>query len=162
MMRSIAIFVAAYIVFASNLVSVTSTQITINYPDFTFVSDFSSLLPGRASKSPFKEKGLKVLIVAESGTYNTLPQDQLAILNSAPFRDFLDVNCHGEWKIYDPDAFEIDAGKSDVPQTWKDVMARPRTVLPWIAVGNGKSGFEGPLPATVAETEALILKYKTK
>ena len=74
--------------------------------------------------------------------------------------DYLNAKCvkvdgHPEWRIFDKD--------KDLSKTkgiWKDVMALPRSTLPWIVVGNGKiDGYSGPLPATVEETMVLLKKY---
>ncbi len=54
-----------------------------------------------------------------------------------------------------------DAGvdASQESQLWQDALKRKRGALPWLVISNGKSGFEGPLPATVDETLTLLKKY---
>ncbi len=60
------------------------------------------------------------------------------------------------WNIWDKD---VDAANAD-PEA-KALLARPHPTLPWIVLADstGKVAFEGPLPADVDQTVALIKKY---
>jgi hypothetical protein len=109
--------------------------------------------------APIPDAGLRVLIVYESAKLSSLPPAQYLILTSTAFRTAMDSTCvkvgsQPEWRIYDKDASV--ANESPI---WQKAMARPRASHPWILVSNGKSGFEGPLPATVEDTLALVKKY---
>lgn len=95
----------------------------------------------------------------------------------------------GEWRIWDKDVDATnetklwqDALKRPRTLTIKDVavdkyevwspsglvatfprreeaVALSSKTLPWIVISTGKTGYEGPLPKTVAETLALLKKY---
>lgn len=110
---------------------------------------------------PIKEPGLRVLIVYESADLAKMPAPQQAILYSKTVRDFLNAKCvlgpdnkTREWGIYDKDA-----DMSAQSAIWQGAMKRPRSSLPWALISDGKKGFEGPLPANVADTMALLSKF---
>lgn len=113
--------------------------------------------------SPFKEAGLRVLIVFESSEASKYPRDQFNTIYGQDFYDELAKVCPKnaagtpEFRIYDKDVNT--AGESTI---WQEAMKRPHPQLPWIAIGNGTTGFEGPLPQTKAEIMALIRKYEVK
>ena len=44
-------------------------------------------------------------------------------------------------------------------QIWNDAVKRPHKILPWLALSNGKSGFEGPLPTNINDMMTLLKKY---
>jgi len=109
---------------------------------------------------PIEGDGLRVLIVYESSELNTLTADQRDIFYGQTVRAYLTANCvqidrFSEWRILDQDTSFVDAGSR-----WVKALKRPRTSLPWILVSNGKTGYEGPLPATASETIELIMRYK--
>ncbi len=111
--------------------------------------------------APIPAAGLHVLIVEESAGRSKLPEAQLQILFSKSVRDYLNATCPPgpdgktrQWRIWDAD---VD-GYAD-SKLWGDAMKRPRTSTPWLVVSNGKAGYEGPLPATVADALALLKKY---
>jgi hypothetical protein len=112
----------------------------------------------KPSTSPIKADGLHVLIVYKPG--DALPSAQNAILYGERARKLLDEKCvtdgRGQkaYRIF-PDTVEF-GGELPV---WKEAMARQRQSIPWVIIGNGKDGFEGPLPANVADFETLINKY---
>lgn len=110
---------------------------------------------------PIPGDGLRVLIVYESADLAKYPPAQNAIFFSNKVRTHLDTRCARgpdgktpEWRQYDQNA-DL---KND-SQLWKDAMARPRKSLPWMIVSNGKTGYEGPLPADVENTIILVDKY---
>lgn len=113
------------------------------------------------SPSPIPLVGLRVIFVIEE-TIPLQSADQRAILYGKPMRDWLDQKCvvgtngkNREWRIWDKDVPTQGADKH-----WQDVMNRPRKSVPWIVISNHpRGGYEGPLPATVEETKALIQKY---
>lgn len=117
--------------------------------------------PKPVDPAPIPGDGLRVLIVYESADLAKYPSAQNAILTALPIREYLNAKCPKgpdgkttEFRIWDKD---VD-GYSDSP-LWGDALKRPRASTPWIVISNGKTGFEGPLPATVADTLALLKKY---
>lgn len=108
--------------------------------------------------APIPEPGFRVLIVYETG--DNLPPGQQSILYGKQTRDWLNANCVKEadgtaaYRIFDQNVDVTDA----LP-VWKTAMARERESIPWLLVSNGKSGFEGPLPATVTEFLELCGRY---
>lgn len=114
--------------------------------------------------APIPEPGFRVLIVYESAQLRTMPAAQQTILFSVPFRKYLDSVCaddaqtgskKGWWML------DQHADVSGLAKLWQDAMKRPRASVPWIQISNGDAnvGFEGPLPADVAATQALIGRY---
>lgn len=96
--------------------------------------------------SPIPEPGLHLLAISE--TMSLTPQ-LAAVLNSPGWQKLIPA---GNWRVYDPDA---DMSR-DAPK-WQAAMQRPRTSLPWVIVSDHPNGgYEGPLPATLAELVALI------
>lgn len=115
--------------------------------------------PVPPSPAPIPVPGLRVLIVYETAELGKLPKEQVSIFNSTRLRDLLTARCvrnsaTPEWRMYDKDA-----DLKNESQLWRDAMARQRTKLPWILVSTGSAGFEGPLPATVDDTLALIQRF---
>ncbi len=111
---------------------------------------------------PAPVKDMRVLILYETSEVGKLSAGQKAVLYSKTIRDYLDAKCVDspggktkEWKLWDKD---VDArGASKV---WQDLLARPRATLPWLIVSGEKGvAFEGPLPASIADTLALLSKY---
>ncbi len=119
------------------------------------------LPPPPPSVNPFKAPGFRVLIVYESGSLVDMPADQRAIITGKKARDFLNANCvkGPDGKTPERRAFDPDADMSAESQIWQDVMKRPRTGIPWMAVGRDEVGWEGPLPANEDEAIAIWSKY---
>lgn len=114
--------------------------------------------PGPA---PIPLEGLRVLVVYESAELPKLPPGQQAVLYARSIRDYLDRKCvvgadtrTREWRMWDRDS---DA--SGEAKHWQDALKRDRKSVPWIVISTGRDGYEGPLPASVAETLALLKKY---
>jgi hypothetical protein len=111
--------------------------------------------------SPIAGDGLRVLIVYESAELAKLPPGQATVLVSPEVRGYLDTHCvkgpdgtTAEWRVWDQN---VPTGAE--AKLWQDAMARKRDRLPWLVVGNGRAGFEGPLPASVDETLKLLKLY---
>jgi hypothetical protein len=111
------------------------------------------------SPAPIPGDGLRVLVVYESMA--TLPAAQSAAIYGQEMRDYLNAKCPKgpdgrtpEYRIYDKDTPMDNESK-----VWKDAMARKRDSIPWLIVSNGKTGFEGPLPATLAETMKILKQH---
>jgi hypothetical protein len=105
--------------------------------------------------------GNKVLIVYEAMQTDSLTKAQYNAVFGKEMRDFLDSKCAvgsdgktKEWRIFDKD---VDMKLS--PPQWSKAMKRERKSIPWIIISNGKTGYEGPLPATEAEIMSLLNKY---
>ena len=111
--------------------------------------------------APIAGDGFKVLIVFEATQAQQLPAGQQSAIYGKATRDYLNSKCPvgpdgktKEWRIYDKDTVMDDESK-----VWQDAMKRPRTAIPWIVISDGKTGFEGPLPATEAAITELLTKY---
>lgn len=117
--------------------------------------------PPGPNPAPIPDPGFRAMIVFESADLSKLPAAQAAHVLSGPLRTYLTGHCVAEpggqkaWRFYDKD---VDASR-DLP-VWKTALERVRgKPTPWLIVSNGKAGFEGPLPATVNDTLALLKKY---
>jgi hypothetical protein len=118
--------------------------------------------PGPA---PIPTAGFRVLMVYESGDLSTLPTKQLNVLYAQSVRDYLNSKCiKGEdgktpdYRIWDKDVDPSKDGK-----VWADALKTAKGAkdfkTPWLLVSNGKAGYNGPLPADVDTTLALLKKY---
>lgn len=117
--------------------------------------------PDPPTPAPIPVPGFRVLIVYETADLPKIAVGQQAIIYGKATRDYLNAKCvmgpdnkTKEYRIYDKDVSL--AGESKL---WQDVMLRKMTSLPWLVVSNGISGFEGPLPSTVAEAMAIFERY---
>lgn len=112
--------------------------------------------------APIPTAGFRVLMVYESADLAKLPPAQQAVLYDKGIRDYLRDKCvlgpdgkTKEFRIYDQNV-----DMSADTDLWKEAMKRKRDSVPWIVVSNHpKGGYEGPLPATVADTMTLLKKY---
>ena len=112
-------------------------------------------------KPPVPTGATRVLIVFETSETPKMPDAQRAIIYGMPFRGILrdrtdKAGPDGRgWNIWDKDT---DA--SAAAPFWQAALKRPRASVPFIHVFKGDTiAYEGPLPATVDETTALITKY---
>jgi hypothetical protein len=119
-------------------------------------------IPDPDNPAPIPAAGLRVLVIWDRKTDITLPEDQKDILYGKKVRDYLDAKCIAgpdnrtkEYRFW-PDGVSS-AGESKL---WQDAYARKRTSLPWVLISNGKTGFEGPLPANEATFLELVKKYE--
>lgn len=102
------------------------------------------------------------MIIEDKKQLSTMPVEQLAIRTSAEVRAWLQKNCALEstgtraYRIWDKNT---DASNSQ--KVWQDTLTkyRQRLPLPWIVISNGVTGYDGPLPANIAETMKLLKKY---
>ena len=101
-----------------------------------------------------------MLIVYESKDILSLP----GWVHSGDWHNYVMTNCvkgkdgkTPEYRITDQDAPVMQSS-----QLWADALKRKRDSLPWLLISNGKTGYEGPLPATLAETLELAKKYGGK
>ncbi len=115
--------------------------------------------PPGPPKPPIPADGKRVLILYE--TADLYPQGQVNQFTSTTLREYLRSHCSPgpvngtpEFRIWDDDT-----DQTNMQQVWRDAMALPRGALPQLIVSNGVDGFNGPLPATEAETLAILKKY---
>lgn len=114
-----------------------------------------------ADKAPIPAPGFRVLIVYETADLPKYSKGQLATLYGADVRNYLSSKCvkgddgkTAEWRIWDKDV--VTAGESAL---WQEAMRRPRGKLPTILISDGKTGYEGPLPDSIADTLALLKRF---
>lgn len=110
---------------------------------------------------PFPGDGLRVLFLYEADKLSTYSASMLDVLNSQEIRDYLNVKAAvgPDGKTREFRFWKYDVNASQAPKMWQDALKRTRTGLPWLIVSNGKSAYEGPLPATVEEALTLLKKY---
>lgn len=113
------------------------------------------------NSSPFPADGLRVLIIYPNQPETKLPAAQQLILSGQKTRDLLESSCvvgeDGRTKEY---RIWRENERIDLAQKlWRDVFGRKRDSVPWVLIGNGRSGFEGPLPASEEEFQKLVQKY---
>jgi hypothetical protein len=113
--------------------------------------------------APIPGDGLRVLMVYDTATLGKLPVAQRDVLYSETIRGWLrDHVAKGpdgkstEWRVL-PSNEDLSAESP----TWQNAFKRPRASLPWLIISNGKTGYEGPLPGTMADMMSLLQKYAT-
>lgn len=109
--------------------------------------------------APIPFDGFRVLILYE--TADTMTAAQQGSIWSKQVRDYLNTHCPvgpdnktREWRVYDKDT-ALDGERL----LWQDAAKRKRTSLPWVIVSNGKTGYEGPLPANKDSMLELLKKF---
>jgi hypothetical protein len=119
--------------------------------------------PPTPNPAPIPLPGFRVLILYDSATLARLPKEQLNVLYDKSIRDYLNSKCapgpagnpgKKDWRIWDAG---VDAAGEG--QMWVDALKRPHASLPWLLISTGATGYEGPLPGSVADTLALLKKY---
>jgi len=123
----------------------------------TLANEFAEPLPDPQplpdNVAPIPEPGLNILIVEETADRLKLPEGQRDIITGTEWRTRWMAK-GGEVRMRDPsDTHPNDAAK------WNRAMERPRAGLPWVIISNGTTGYEGPLPASLAEWDALLARY---
>lgn len=108
---------------------------------------------------PIPGEGLRVLIIYEQDDQAKYSPDTIKQLYSLTLRKFLNEQCvKGANGL--PEYRVLDEEVEGEPSIWLTAIKRKRESLPWLIISNGKSGFEGPLPAKEADTKSLIERYK--
>jgi hypothetical protein len=88
--------------------------------------------------------GLRVLVVYDSLDPRMTP-GQREVIFGADVRKWLADNCVKDgFRIYPEKSLADIAGEA---KHWRDAVARERKSLPWCVVSNGRTFYEGPLPA---------------
>jgi hypothetical protein len=123
----------------------------------------AALIPSGGGGLPFVPSTgeVSIAIVEETAERSLLPESQLSILNSTVLRDWAQTHCDKgaggspEFRVLD-----VDADVSNMPEKWREIVARAKgQSLPYLAVSTGRSGAEGDLPLTEAETMAVLRRY---
>ncbi len=116
--------------------------------------------------APIPAPGLRVLLIEESSQRGKLTSGQSTALFSQTFHDRLRAkvakdsdNPQGAFRVWD-----VDTDVSGESAPWKTVWAKKPTdksKLPWLIISNPDKGggYEGVLPATIEETQALLTKF---
>lgn len=115
--------------------------------------------PPEPTPAPIAADGLHVLIVIESSDAAKLAARQVSVLTAKPIRDYLEARCPKVGGVAQFRIWDKDVNTANESKLWQSAFGRPRGGLPWIVVSNGKSGFEGPLPASVEETLTLLKRF---
>lgn len=118
---------------------------------------------------PIAGAGLMVLVAYEEdlnefSKYTEGEQRAITSTADGSVRDFCNDHCIKGPDGKTPEAVFVD-DDSDfalMPDHWKPAWERrphdSAAGLPWIVVSNGRSGYEGPMPDTEAETLAILKK----
>ncbi len=111
--------------------------------------------------TPIPGVGFKAMVIYETADLGKMPPKQLSIIEAKSIRDYLNAKTvptadGGKRGWYITDQSADFSGESKV---WQDAIKRPRTQIPWIILGDGKNGFEGPLPADVPATLELLRRF---
>lgn len=117
--------------------------------------------------APLEGAGFRALIIEERSARRSLSPDQLAILQSALIREYLEAHCASEagakcWAIWDKDTEATHAPawlRAALAKYVPTVTAGGPLAVPYLVVSDGKTGAIGPLPGSVAETLAILKKY---
>lgn len=110
--------------------------------------------------SPIPADGLRVLMLYDSATLAKMPAAQQSVLYSPEVRGYLNAKCtktekgNPEWRVWPA---SVDASAEG--DHWQKALKRERKSLPWLLIGNGKTGYEGPLPGTVEDMMKLLKTY---
>lgn len=116
------------------------------------------------SPSPFPDAGLRVFILWDDKGAK-LPEDQQDIIFNPDVRQYLEAKCPvgPDGKTREYRMWPLKDGKVDgtPPKIWADALARPKrgSTLPWLIIGNGKDGYEGPLPKNKDEAMTLLKQF---
>lgn len=107
----------------------------------------------RFGPSPFSGQGLRAVIVYEYDEIANYSPEIVKQLYSESLRSWARENmAQGrsgvDFRVFDKDAI----GDGPLAESLK----RERNSLPWLIAGNGRRGYEGPLPATEEETLRLL------
>ena len=129
--------------------------------------------PDIPSTAPIPAPGFRFIVFYESDpmdmAHQRLTPQQLSITTSALIRDWADANCAKgpDGKTPEGRCWDWDVDTTSVSELWRNAVTRSQlksggNKQPWILISNGdkKTGYEGPLPANVADTLDLLKKYK--
>lgn len=112
--------------------------------------------------SPTPGQGLRVLIIEESQDRQKLPKEQLAIFTNTAIRQYM--ASHGAKPTAEDKSpalliLDQNADVSKYPAAYQELFRKPRGSLPYVYIGNGKTGTEGPLPKNPEEALKLLQQF---
>ena len=104
--------------------------------------------------------GLHALIVYKTKDLPSYPDSQQLILTAQSVRDLLAAKCAKDgsqpcYRIWPDDV----SGLETEPKWLQDAIKLPHASLPWIFVGDAKTGISQALPTTVDDTLKLLQKF---
>lgn len=119
--------------------------------------------------SPFSEAGFRVMISFEPNVLMPPGDPRRGILMGQPVQNYLNAKCvlgpanekdasgqqMRDWRIW-PSNTDAKYARPVLRDAW---AKRGDPVKDWILVGDGRTGYNGPLPKTEAEVLALLKKY---
>lgn len=115
--------------------------------------------PEPATPSPFDGDGIRVLIVYDLDDLQKYSPQVMDTMYSKDLRVWA-VNNAAKDETGQPELRIFDQHIQNQPERWMKALQRPRVGMPWLIVGNGKKGYEGPLPPTEEATIALLETFK--
>lgn len=102
--------------------------------------------------------GMRVLMVYETADLGKLPSSQLVVLHGQAVREYLNQKCvkgpdgkTADWRLWD-----AHVSLENEREIWRNLMARPRTSLPWVHIVGSKKDYSGSLPTTIEEMMTLL------
>ena len=108
---------------------------------------------------PITPAKLQVVIIEDPALRGSLPADQIAAMDGAEVRDYCKTHCVLTNGTPDFRKLSLRQDVSGQPEWIKTAFAEPRSVLPFLVILTPTKTISGPLPATVAETMAMLKKY---
>jgi len=118
------------------------------------------------TEAPWDSPGLTCLILQESQSLASLPTAQRAIFSSDRVHKWLTSHAaklaDGEpgYRIWDDDSDDVSGAPDVLRKAYAVVKAKAQPDQPTIGISNGKTGFVGPLPATIDETLKLLESFQ--
>ena len=117
--------------------------------------------PFAAGMTATDAASLRMLIIYDDTAVAKLTAGQKAAIYGATTRSYLnshtavgpDGKTH-EWRIWD-----VTTDPTNDDPMFAKGFKRPRASVPWIELGNGTTGFEGPLPERIEDVTALLKTY---
>lgn len=118
--------------------------------------------PAPQPDAPIVAPGFHVLIVYQDKV--PLPAGQHSVIYGKAIRDYLNAKCPREpggnagWRIWDAD-LDVSFAPKHFQDAYKLAKVQSAGRLPWLVVSDGKTGWVGPVPATLDETMAILKRF---
>ncbi len=117
-------------------------------------------LPPTPNPAPIPVDGYRVMFVYETADLSKYSKDQVAVLyDTQNVRAYLNSHCVKNGTTPEYRFFDKDMDLSQESPIWQNALKRPHTTLPWVLISDGKTGYEGVMPANVNDTMSLLKKY---